>query len=337
MHKRYQVFISSTFNDLKSARHEVSQALLETDCFPAGMELFPAADDEQMDFIKKIIDQSDYYLLIIAGRYGSQDPTTKLSYTEMEYDYAVKKRKPIIALIHQNPDEIPLSQSEKNEEDRKKLAAFRQKVQTGRIVKYWKTPSELGKEAIVSLNWAKNHKPATGWVRADGIATKDAELRISELEKELLALKSTKEKYKPIDSLLTDSESEFISVIAVKDNNAKSEIKIRKSEIIEYLICAVYNNSLLNEINYQISLFATLNSNHFEVPGVKGLIFDSYQISRLLTELETEGALERQNEIITEEASIGLRRETLSSWHLNDHSKKWAAKRILTLCYEREN
>ena len=47
MDKRYQVFISSTYQDLQDARQEVSQALLKTDCFPAGMELFPAADEEQ--------------------------------------------------------------------------------------------------------------------------------------------------------------------------------------------------------------------------------------------------------------------------------------------------
>ena len=32
--KRYQVFISSTFNDLKAERAEVTQALLELDCIP---------------------------------------------------------------------------------------------------------------------------------------------------------------------------------------------------------------------------------------------------------------------------------------------------------------
>jgi len=39
--KRYQVFISSTFEDLQEERQEVMRALLELDCIPAGMELFP--------------------------------------------------------------------------------------------------------------------------------------------------------------------------------------------------------------------------------------------------------------------------------------------------------
>ena len=45
--KRYQVFVSSTYADLQDERQEVMQALLELDCIPAGMELFPAANEDQ--------------------------------------------------------------------------------------------------------------------------------------------------------------------------------------------------------------------------------------------------------------------------------------------------
>ena len=63
MEKRYQVFVSSTYTDLKEERRHVTQALMEMDCIPAGMELFPAADEEQWEFIKRVIDDCDYYLL----------------------------------------------------------------------------------------------------------------------------------------------------------------------------------------------------------------------------------------------------------------------------------
>ena len=35
------------------------------------MELFRAASEEQLSFIKRVIDGCDYYLLIVAGDYGS--------------------------------------------------------------------------------------------------------------------------------------------------------------------------------------------------------------------------------------------------------------------------
>ena len=88
MEKRYQVFISSTFNDLHEPRQEVMQALLELDCIPAGMELFPAANDDQWTLIKRVIDDCDYYIVIIGGRYGSIGPSGK-SYTQMEYELSL--------------------------------------------------------------------------------------------------------------------------------------------------------------------------------------------------------------------------------------------------------
>jgi hypothetical protein len=87
--RRYQVFVSSTFQDLQDERREVMTALLELKCIPSGMELFPAANEDQWSLIKKVIDDCDYYVVIIGGRYGSVHPKTGISYTEMEYQYAL--------------------------------------------------------------------------------------------------------------------------------------------------------------------------------------------------------------------------------------------------------
>lgn len=73
--RRYNVFVSSTYEDLKEERQSVIQALLETDCFPSGMEMFPASDEDQWEMIKSFIDISDYYIVVSAGRYGSISST----------------------------------------------------------------------------------------------------------------------------------------------------------------------------------------------------------------------------------------------------------------------
>ena len=106
--KRYQVFVSSTYDDLQDERKEVMQALLELDCIPAGMELFPASSEDQWSLIKRVIDDCDYYILIIGGRYGSVGPDG-ISYTQMEFEYALKTGKPIISFVHKNPASIPVS------------------------------------------------------------------------------------------------------------------------------------------------------------------------------------------------------------------------------------
>jgi hypothetical protein len=72
------------------------QALLSLDHFPAGMELFPASDDDQWALIRGVIDDSDYYVLVVGGRYGSTT-AEGISYTEMEFDYANLRKKPILA------------------------------------------------------------------------------------------------------------------------------------------------------------------------------------------------------------------------------------------------
>ena len=69
---------------------------MKLNCIPAGLELFPAIDEKQFDYIKKCIDDSDYYLLIIGGRYGSLT-CEGISYTEKEYLYALKNNISIIA------------------------------------------------------------------------------------------------------------------------------------------------------------------------------------------------------------------------------------------------
>ena len=97
--RKYQVFISSTYSDLIEERKKVLDILLMADCIPAGMEAFVATDVEQFEVIKKVIDLCDYYILIIGQRYGSINPYTGISYTEMEYDYAIKTNTGILFFI----------------------------------------------------------------------------------------------------------------------------------------------------------------------------------------------------------------------------------------------
>jgi hypothetical protein len=128
MQPRYQVFVSSTFRDLKEERQAAPDAILELNHFPAGMEIFPAANATPWELIERIIRESDYYVLIVGGKYGSTDEDG-ISYTENEYDSAVAQEKPILAFLHGNPDQIPAGKSEMEQPARERLAAFRAKVE----------------------------------------------------------------------------------------------------------------------------------------------------------------------------------------------------------------
>jgi hypothetical protein len=180
MEKRHQVFVSSTYQDLEHERQEVMHAL-ELDCIPSGMELFPAANESQWSLIQKVIQDCDYYILIIGGRYGSIGPDG-LSYTEMEYRYALSLGKPTVAFLHKEPGKIFSDRTEQTSEGKEKLKAFRELVQT-KLCKFWTTPQDLGSVVSRSLIQLIRTTPAVGWVRADELPDRDATLELLRLRK----------------------------------------------------------------------------------------------------------------------------------------------------------
>jgi len=186
--KRYQVFVSSTFRDLEEERQEVMHALLELDCMPSGMELFPAANETQWNLIKKVIDDCDYYVLILGGRYGSISPEG-ISYTEMEYRYALSTSKPTIAFLHRNPGKIIADKSESTEEGKEKLKAFRETVEK-KLCKHWESAQELGSVVSRSLIQLIKSTPAVGWVRANELADREATMELLQLRRRVEELQT---------------------------------------------------------------------------------------------------------------------------------------------------
>jgi hypothetical protein len=184
--KKYSVFVSSTYKDLIEERKEVIQALLELDCIPIGMELFPATDDDQWTLIKELIDECDYYILILGGRYGSLSKSG-ISYTQMEYEYAVSIGVPVISFLHKSPDLIISAKTEKGSDTILKLEDFR-KLVSEKMIKTWGSPQELGSVVSRSLIKLIKTKPRTGWVKADKISSNDANLEILELKQKIYLL-----------------------------------------------------------------------------------------------------------------------------------------------------
>ena len=203
MDKRYQVFVSSTYSDLKEERGKVMQTIMAMDCIPAGMELFPAIDEEQFEFIKKIIDDCDYYVLIVGGRYGSISEDG-ISYTEKEYDYAVSKKIPVIAFLHNDIKNLTFEKSEANPECRNKLEVFREKVSKGRLVQYWNNADELNGKVAVSLMKTTKMYPAIGWVRASIQTNTETLQEINDLRKKIDLLEREKNELQKLGNVKVD-------------------------------------------------------------------------------------------------------------------------------------
>lgn len=168
--KKLQVFVSSTYTDLIEERQAAVEAILSSGNIPAGMELFAAGDESQMSVIERWIDESDIYLLILGGRYGSIDLKTGKSYTELEYDYAVSKSKSLFSVvISQNAlDEKVKTQGRAaiEQENNKELNLFRSKV-LNNLIKFWDDKKDIKIAIHETLSDFAYRKELSGWVRGD--------------------------------------------------------------------------------------------------------------------------------------------------------------------------
>ena len=180
MSKKYQVFVSSTYKDLKEERLAVIQYLLKMGYIPVGMEQFPASHMSQMEYIKMMLDDCDYYLLILAGKYGSV-AEDGVGFTEKEYDYAIANGIPVMSILIRDIDELPNKNCEETDEKRTLLNNFRKKVTAGKLVDFYTDIGTLTSAVGAALHRCVRDFPAKGWIRGESLGgADDIEAKIEE-------------------------------------------------------------------------------------------------------------------------------------------------------------
>ncbi|OEZ54247.1 hypothetical protein JAB5_11010 [Janthinobacterium sp. HH103] len=333
MEKRHQVFISSTFSDLKEERAEIIQALLELDCIPAGMELFPATDGEAWDLIKGVIDDSDYYCLVLAGRYGSTD-AIGISFTEKEYDYAVSQKKPIMAFLHGDIEKLPVSKTEKSEQGRKKLEDFRKKVELAHHRKAWMSAAELGGLVSRSLVNMRKSNPAEGWVRGRFAATEAMQIELANLRAKVAELMAAAvniaSPFVNIEELASGSEKFNLNPQVKREEKGEykgEHIYVSWDSILRYVGPILVNECTEVELNAKLRLCAF---HHVAAPPVGKL-----SISNVVLRSVTEDRIKIQLQALGYMAA-GVKRRTVSDrntyWRITDrgHQQLIAAQAIRT-------
>ncbi len=174
--RKYQVFVCSTFKDLEEQRQDVFRALWSNDFIPVGMEGFTPAHEDQWEYIKRRIAESDYFIVIVADRYGSRMPGAgDKSVIEAEYDYARSLGTPISRFVidpHVPWNRSPDYQSAGR--DAKQLEGFKRRLaregDKSFDVAFWHKDSLVPK--VISAMHAMVHLPPVrpGLVRGGGIA-----------------------------------------------------------------------------------------------------------------------------------------------------------------------
>jgi hypothetical protein len=215
---KYQIFVSSTFEDLKEERDLVIKAILEMGHIPVGMEMFSAGDEEQWKLIQRQIEDCDYYVVIAAHRYGSMDG--KISYTEKEYEYASALGIPTLGFIISESATWPVGKSDTDTDKKRRLTKFKSKIQR-KIVSYWTNKEDLYGKVSLALMKQFTTNPRTGWVKASETTGPEVLTELSRLSKENSYLRA---QITELGNQIVKNESEKYDKIITTLNNHKISI-----------------------------------------------------------------------------------------------------------------
>ncbi len=136
------VFISSTFIDLKDERNKVWECLEKYDVIVKGMEEFGARKTDPLTTCLLELQHSDIYVGIIGMRFGSEDPKSQKSFTQLEYEQAIASDKEILIYIidEETADVKPnIIQFDKYE----KLAAFKKTLKEKHTIDTFSNAQDL--------------------------------------------------------------------------------------------------------------------------------------------------------------------------------------------------
>lgn len=187
--KRFQVFISTTYPDMQAARQALMLPFMDLGLVPMSMDLHLEDSHSLMPVAQRLINDCDYFVILLGGRYGTLSPLG-LSFPHREYIFAATKRKPVLALIHDQPLSLPEDAREPHREGQVRRDDFARLLET-KVPSYrWRDERELAGLVARVMPEMMRQYPAHGWVRADAVASVGAEdaqtlrRRIDALERE---------------------------------------------------------------------------------------------------------------------------------------------------------
>ncbi|MHA6253215.1 DUF4062 domain-containing protein [Oceanobacillus sp. CAU 1775] len=283
MERKLQVFVSSTFTDLQEERQAAVSSILNAGHIPAGMELFKAGDESQKETIKRWINESDAYMVILGGRYGSIDKDTGKSYTHWEYDYAGEKGIPRFAIVIAEDaleEKLKANGSRVMEtKNPQKLKEFREIV-LSKHSKFFADIKDIKLYVLESLKEFERDATLTGWVSGEKLGSYEELLEENrELLKENNKIKHEKEKLE--GKLKTESEIGDYSYAEIHKYLSQQEINFPDDYDDELLAGKSY--PLLSVVNkYKNSLSIGIeNSNMVH----KNTIFIFYRVAPKLIAL----------------------------------------------------
>lgn len=168
---RKTIFISSTFDDLKTHRRKVWDLLESYDVDVRGMEKFGARKEAPLVTCLSEVEQSDIFVCIIAYRLGSLDPSSGKSFTQLEYERARElNRELLIYLIDDNEAKVQQSNIDFDEK-REKLLAFKATLKDRHTIDTFVTEEDLSQKLKIRLDALLMPAPTAPMVVVDEFAS----------------------------------------------------------------------------------------------------------------------------------------------------------------------
>ena len=256
MKKKLQIFVSSTYTDLLVERQAAVEAILKSGNIPAGMELFTSGNESQLQTIMRWIDESDVYLLILGGRYGSIEKSSGISYTEIEYDYAISSKKPLFSIVITEKhleEKVKIDGSSVLEtENAAKYKLFKDKVLSN-ISSFFDGPKDIKLAIHETLQDFKERYVFSGWVpgnvieKYENLIEENISLR-SQLDQVKIS-QSIKDTQKKDSVLKNDSHDDFNDIYAYLEPiviEYKLEDKTINTPALEMI--SLYKERMINGI-----------------------------------------------------------------------------------------
>jgi hypothetical protein len=169
--------------------------------------------------IKSLIDDCDYYVVIVAGKYGSENDEG-VSYTRKEYEYAVEKGKPVIAFLHRDPDALDRRDTETDPKTQEKLEQFKALCRT-RLCSEWETPADLAAKVTTSLVKLMKRHSAVGWIRGSHLPDESAAQKMNALHDEVNHLKVENEDLKSQNEVYRSRETSITPAVERLEGNCQ--------------------------------------------------------------------------------------------------------------------
>jgi len=140
--KKLTAMISGTVRDLPEHRQAVMDACLRLGFHPIMMDHLSGQDRSASEVSVGMVKDADVYLGIFAHAYGSANDNDTRSYTEIEFDEAVRLGITVLPFFMNEDHPWPPRLVDKGKKA-KKLERLKEKVKKDRIVQWFGSPEDL--------------------------------------------------------------------------------------------------------------------------------------------------------------------------------------------------